>query len=86
MAKSAFIRTRIEPELKEAVEIILEKLGLTQTEAIKIFYKQIELYQGLPFEVRIPNSTTRKAIKDSFEGKNNKHFNSADELFDDLGI
>jgi DNA-damage-inducible protein J len=86
MAKSAFIRTRIEPELKEHVEKILEKLGLTQTEAIKIFYKQIELYQGLPFEVRIPNTTTEKAIKNSFEGKDQKQFNTADELFKDLRI
>ena len=86
MAKTAFIRARIEPELKDHVEKILEKLGLTQTDAIKIFYKQIELYHGLPFEVKIPNANTKKAIKESMEGKNQERFGSADELFDDLGI
>lgn len=86
MAKTAFVRARIEPELKECVEKILEKLGLTQTEAIKIFYKQIELYQGLPFEIKIPNSTTKKAVADSIKGKDQKQFNTANELFDDLGI
>ncbi len=86
MAKTAFIRTRIEPELKEHVEKILEQLGITQTEAIKMFYKQIELYNGLPFEVKIPNTETKKAITESFEGKNQQKFNSADELFEDLDI
>lgn len=86
MAKTAFIRARIEPSLKEHVEEILDKLGLTQTEAIKLFYKQIELAQGLPFEVKIPNKETKKAIKDSVESKNQEHFSSADHLFEDLGI
>ena len=86
MAKTAFIRARIEPGLKEHVEKILDKLGLTQTEAIKLFYKQIELAHGLPFEVKIPNRETKKAIKESFEGKNQEHFSTTDELFEDLGI
>lgn len=86
MAKTAYIRARIEPTLKEHVEIILEKLGLTQTEAIKLFYKQIELSNGLPFEVKIPNTQTKKAIEDSVVGKNQKSFDNADELFKDLGI
>ncbi len=69
MPKTAFIRARIEPSLKEKVEQILDSLGLTQTEAIKLFYKQIEINQGLPFEVKLPNKETKKAIKDSLEGK-----------------
>jgi len=86
MAKTAFIRARIEPTLKISVEKILEKLGLTQTEAIKIFYKQIELTQGLPFEVKVPNIETKKAIKSSIENKNHQSFATADELFEDLGL
>ncbi len=86
MAKTAFIRARIEPSLKEHVEQILDKLGLTQTEAIKLFYKQIELTNGLPFEVKIPNRETKKAIKESVEGKKQERFSSTDELFEDLGI
>lgn len=86
MAKTTFIRARIEPSLKINVEKILEKLGLTQTEAIKIFYKQIELVQGLPFDVKIPNAKTKKAIEDSIKGKNQKKFSDVNELFDDLGI
>ncbi len=82
--KSSFIRARMEPELKCNVEAILERIGLNQTEAIRIYYKQIELYNGLPFEVKIPNAKTRKAIRDSLVGKNQKRFSNVDELFDDL--
>ncbi len=84
LAKSAFIRARMEPSLKLSVESILEQIGLNQTEAIRLFYKQIELCNGLPFEVKIPNAKTRKAINDSATGKNQKRFSDVDELFDDL--
>ncbi len=85
MSKSAFIRARIEPNLKEHVEKILMQIGLNQTEAIKLFYKQIELCHGLPFRVEIPNRQTLKAIRDSVRGENQKRFSSVDELFEDLG-
>lgn len=84
LAKSSFIRARMEPDLKLNVETILEQIGLNQTEAIRLFYKQILLCNGLPFEVKIPNIRTKKAIKDSFMGKNQERFSNVDELFDDL--
>ena len=56
MAKTTTIRARTSPELKEEVESILKKLGLNTTEAINIFFSQIRLCHGLPFEVRMPNS------------------------------
>lgn len=83
-AKTAFIRARMEPNLKCSVEAILEQIGLNSTEAIRLFYKQIELCRGLPFKVEIPNAQTRKAIKENIEGKNQKRFSSVEELFEDL--
>ena len=41
--------------LKENVEVILAQLGLTSSDAIKLFYKQIELNGGLPFELKVPD-------------------------------
>jgi len=83
-AKTAFIRARMEPTLKYNVEAILEQIGLNQTEAIRLFYKQIELCRGLPFKIEIPNAQTRKAIKDSIKGENQKRFSNVGELFEDL--
>ena len=53
-AKSANLYARIEPEVKEQVERILSALGIPASNAINMFYKQIILNRGLPFEVKIP--------------------------------
>jgi len=54
MPKSSSIYTRVEPELKEQVEHVLSKLGLPMANAINLFLHQIVLYDGLPFEVKLP--------------------------------
>ena len=52
--KSANLYARIEPEVKEKAESILSALGISASSAINMFYKQIILQRGLPFEVKIP--------------------------------
>ena len=69
MAKTAMIRARTEPNLKEEVENILNKLGMTSTEAINLFYRQVKLRKGLPFDVKIPNKATLETFKKTDEGK-----------------
>lgn len=54
MAKSANLYARIEPEVKEQAESILASLGIPASNAINMFYKQIILQRGLPFEVKLP--------------------------------
>lgn len=55
-AKSANLYARIEPEVKEQAEGILSALGIPASNAINMFYKQIILQRGLPFDVKIPSS------------------------------
>jgi DNA-damage-inducible protein J len=86
MPKTEMIRARIEPELKSEAEAILEELGLSVTEAITIFYKQVKLKRGLPFPVRIPNAVTKKAMRDTDEGKNLVVNENVDEMFKKLDI
>lgn len=85
MAKSETIRARVEPELKEKAERVLDKLGITPTEAIRLFYKQVALNRGLPFPVRIPNAATRKALRDAQEGRDLTEWSSLDEIKRSLG-
>ena len=66
--KNAIINARIESDLKVDVEVILKNLGITATQAITVFYQQIKLNNGLPFEVSIPNAQTKKAIEDARAG------------------
>ena len=79
------IRARTEPNLKDRVEKIFRSLGLTQTEAINIFYKQVALHNGLPFEVKIPNKETVEAIEAARNGEG-QVFDSLEAVYDDLGI
>lgn len=54
--KSSNLYARIEPDVKEQAESILSTLGITASNAINMFYKQIILQRGLPFDVKIPSS------------------------------
>jgi DNA-damage-inducible protein J len=80
--KTAAVHSRIQPEIKEQAERILQRLGLSPTEAIRMFYTQIALRNGLPFDVAIPNEETIKALEDSRNGRNLERFDSTEELFE----
>jgi len=54
MPKTANVYTRVEPELKEQVEIVLSKLGIPMANAINLFLHQIVLHNGIPFDVKVP--------------------------------
>jgi addiction module RelB/DinJ family antitoxin len=54
--KSANLYARIEPEVKEQAEGILSSLGISASNAINMFYKQIILNRGIPFEVKLPSA------------------------------
>jgi len=83
--KTTTARARIRPDIKNEAESILHELGLSVSTAFDLFYRQIILNRGLPFDVRIPNETTRKAIEDARKGHGEK-FANAEALFKDLGI
>ena len=61
------ITARTEQELKTEVEDILKTLGISTTEAINIFFKQVKLRRGLPFPVEIPNEETLRTFRNSEE-------------------
>jgi DNA-damage-inducible protein J len=86
MLKTAIVRARIEPKVKGAVEKILDKLGISTSEAINIFFKQVYLNKGLPFAIKIPNEELREAVESSRKGKNIVKYSSAEELFNELEI
>lgn len=54
MAKTANLTVRLEPEIKEEAEKILSKLGISASNAIDSFYRQIILNRGLPYEIKLP--------------------------------
>ena len=86
MSKTTTVRARMEPDLKENTENIFRKLGLTSTQAITLFYKQVEIRNGLPFDMVIPDETTAKTFDDTDSGRNLVVCEDADDMFRKLGI
>lgn len=85
--KTEVIRARAEPKLKKAAEKVFAGLGMTATEAITLFYKQVVYHRGIPFELRIPNvpnAETRRAIEEVQQGKNLRTYESVDAWFAEI--
>jgi DNA-damage-inducible protein J len=86
MSKSAMVRARIEPELKEHAEEVFKQLGISVTQAITLFYKQVEIRNGLPFNVVIPTSETIRTFEATDSDKDLVVCEDADDMFKKLGI
>ena len=86
MTKTSTVRARIEPKLKTDVENLFKQLGLSTTEAINLFYRQVKLRNGLPFSVVVPNKKTEKTLKDTDAERNLIRCEDADDMFDKLRI
>ena len=80
MAKTAMIRTRVEPELKQEAEKVFATLGISPTEAITLFYQQTALHNGLPFELKIPTAETLAVVRQVRSGKGLYPFSSVEEM------
>jgi len=86
MSKSTTVRARLEPELKGRAETIFRRLGLNATQAITMFYKQVDLREGLPFDVVIPNATTKRTFSTTDAGRDLVVCENPEDMFKRLGI
>jgi DNA-damage-inducible protein J len=86
MNKTATVRARIAPQLKHRAESIFNRLGLNATQAITIFYRQVELRDGLPFDVAIPTPATKRTFESTDRGRDLIVCDTADDMFRKLGI
>jgi DNA-damage-inducible protein J len=82
--KSTATRARIEPAVKAKARKIFAKVGLSESEAIRLFYHHSVLAGGIPFDLRIPNAETRAAIEEVDKGIYSKGYTNIDEMFADL--
>jgi DNA-damage-inducible protein J len=88
MDKSAVIRARISPEIKDGVEKVFDRLGLTTSEAINVFCHQVVMSNGFPFEVKIPNAETLAAIQegDAMLKDKKRKFKTKMDVYEELGL
>ncbi|NYT61902.1 type II toxin-antitoxin system RelB/DinJ family antitoxin [Alcaligenaceae bacterium] len=78
-----YVRARIDSDTKARAADALEAMGLSISDAIRLLMLRIADERRLPFEVKVPNATTRKAITELETGKG-KQFSSVDDLMADL--
>ena len=101
MAKTANLYARIEPDVKEQAENILAALGIPVSNAINMFYKQIILQRGIPFEMKLPqtavvdmsrlteqelNAELERGYQDILSGRTKPANKVFDEIRRDCGI
>ena len=67
-AQTRMIHARIDPRLRKSTEAIFSRIGLSTTEAIRLFLKQVELHKGLPFPVVTPTEETIAAMRQAIAG------------------
>jgi DNA-damage-inducible protein J len=78
-----YVRARIDTATKERAADALEAMGLSISDAIRLLMLRVADERRLPFEVKVPNSRTRKAIAELETGKG-KRFSSIGSLMEDL--
>jgi DNA-damage-inducible protein J len=86
MAKTEAIKARVEPKLKAQAERILDELGLDASDAIRVFYKQVVLRKGLPFDVAMPNKATQRAMREVQVGHGLTKYKDTAEMREKLGL
>ncbi|MGA2070475.1 MAG: type II toxin-antitoxin system RelB/DinJ family antitoxin [Sedimentisphaerales bacterium] len=78
------INARIDTRSKEQARKILDCLGLSMSEAISLYFRQIILRRGIPFDIEIPNELTAKTLRDSRKGRGLRKAANVDALFKEL--
>ena len=81
MPQTAVIHARIDPATKAAAERILETIGLTPTEAIRLLYRQIAMRGEFPVELRTPNAETAKVLTRVESGEDVETFANTEDLY-----
>jgi DNA-damage-inducible protein J len=82
---TTMVHIRVDEKVKERAAKALSSMGMSVSDAVRILLVRVAAEKALPFQVKVPNRTTVKAMETADRGKG-KRFKSADALFKDLGI
>jgi DNA-damage-inducible protein J len=84
MAKSGYVNTRIDHALKARAEKVFSQIGVTTSQAVTMFFRQVVLRRGIPFDVCIPNEATQQAMAELDAGGGTTHTGPTADVFDDI--
>ena len=85
MSTDTVVRARIDSDTKKRASDALQAMGLSVSDAIRLLLIRVANERRLPFVLQAPNSITQTAMDELEQGKG-KRFDSADELYEDLGV
>lgn len=87
MAGTKMLHIRVDDDIREDASIVLGSLGLTMSEAVRLFLHRVVASQGLPLELKVPNETTAAALKEAREirAARSARFETPEALFSELG-
>lgn len=83
--QDSFVRARIDTSTKERATEALADMGLSVSDAIRLLLVRVADDRRLPFEVKAPNATTRRAIEELRAGKGDS-FATVEEFMADLDV
>jgi len=86
MASTKMLHIRVDDDIKTQANEAFEAMGLSMSEAIRLFLYRVVAEQALPFEMKVPSARTRDAMNeaDQIVSKRRARFASSDSLFADL--
>jgi len=82
---TTMVHIRVDQKVKKKAAKTLAAMGISVSDAVRMLLIRVAAEKGLPFDVKVPNATTVKAMEALDRGEG-KRFKSADDLFRDLGI
>lgn len=88
---NALIQARIDSKVKEDAENIMNQLGISLNEAIRMFLMQVIIHKGIPFKPTLkpeyePNEMLQQVIADVENKKDLTRYKNTDEMWEDLGL
>lgn len=81
MSQSAVVHARIDQATKTATEKVLDSLGMTPTEAIRLFYRQIAIRKSFPLELHVPNKLTATVLAKSDKNQEIETYETVADLY-----
>ncbi len=84
--RSSMLQVRLDDKTKSEASAALEAMGLSVSDAVRLFLRRVVIDQAFPLELKVPNSTTRLAMAEADKIVRNRkaRFSNADTLMDDL--
>jgi len=84
--RTSIVRARVKPNIKIGAQKVLDRLGLSISDSINLLLVQIQIKQALPFDIEVPNATTRKTLDECEQNIGLNKCKNKSDFYKQLGI